>query len=423
MSAPRFLWYVPNQLRPGHRGDEIREDHGSLDVLAEHARAVEASGWEGALIGTGWHRPDTLTVATALAARTETFRPLVAVRPGYWDPAHLAASAATLDRLSGGRLLLNIVSGTDGIAEYGDAVTGRAERYARTQEFLHVLRRLWTEEEVTHHGAFYSLTGARLGPRPVAGGDGERPHPTLYFGGASPEAERVAAAEADVQLFWGETYAQIGERIARLRALSEEVGRRHAPLEFGLRVTVVARERSEDAWREAYARVGRMTAEENARSGGPTAGAAPDGGTASNGGAGPIADAHSADALSRAASVGQERVRALADTDDVLDDVLFTAPAKVGGRGAATTWLVGSFEEVAAALRIYRSLGIGHFVLSDTPYLREVERLGQHLLPLLRDVPSEPTTDRIGRPAGTSTTSTTDAAPTSTDPRRELHVV
>lgn len=415
MTNATYLWYVPNQIHPGHRGDEIREDHNSLAVLTEHARAAEDSGWEGALIGTGWHRPDTLTVATALAARTETFRPLAAVRPGYWDPAHLAASAATLDHLSGGRLLLNIVTGTDSIAEYGDSVTDRAERYARTQEFLHVLRRLWTEEEVTHLGAFYTLKGARLGPRPVVDGrGGTRPHPTLYFGGASPEAERVAAAEADVQLFWGETYAQISERIARLRALSEEVGRRHAPLEYGLRVTVVARERSEDAWREAYTRVGRMTAE-----------ASPDTGSATA-----TTGADERDALSQAASVGQERVRALGETEDVLDDVLFTAPSRVGGRGAATTWLVGSFEEVAAALRTYRSLGIDRFILSDTPYLREVERLGQHLLPLLRDTPADDPADEPAdaQPTGSNATgsssngsSSTDPCPT--DPRRELHVV
>lgn len=368
MSAETYLWYVPNQTQPGHRGDEIRADHDSLDALTEHAAAIERHGWDGALIGTGWHRPDTLTLATALAARTASFRPLAAVRPGYWDPAHLAATAATLDRLSGGRLLLNIVSGADATAEYGDPVHERGDRYARTLEFLQVLRRLWTEDAVSHRGRFYTLEGARLGPRPAAR-EG-RPHPPLYFGGASPEAERVAAAEADVQLFWGEPRPAIAERIARLRALSAEVGRRHAPLEFGLRVTVLAREDREEAWREALDRVGAMAA------------------SASFGG---WVDGHDgahrrpgdADAWSQASSVGQSRLEALAARGDVFEDVLFTAPARHGGRGAGTTWLVGSFTEVAEALTAYRSLGITHFILSDTPYLREVQRLGEHLLPLL----------------------------------------
>lgn len=360
------LWYVPNQIQPGHRGDEVRPDHDSLEALVEHAQAVERHGWDGALIGTGWHRPDTLTVATALAARTTAFRPLAAVRPGYWDPAHLAASAATLDRLSGGRLLLNIVSGTDSVAEYGDGVRDREGRYARTREFLQVLRRLWTEEEVTHHGRFYRLEGAHLGPRPVAR-EG-RPHPTLYFGGASPEAERVAAAEADVQLFWGETRAALAERIARLRALEHEVGRTHRPLEFGLRVTVLSRDTREEAWAEATARLAAM--------------AAPSGGWV-DGHDGSRRGRPDADALSQEASVGQSRLAALAARGDVLEDVLFTAPARYGGRGAGSSWLVGSHAEVADALAAYRSLGITHLILSDTPYLREVRRLGESLLPLL----------------------------------------
>lgn len=378
MSEETYLWYVPNQIDPGHRGDEVREDHDSLDTLTEHALAVERAGFGGALIGTGWHRPDTLTVATALAARTRTFRPLAAVRPGYWDPAHLAASAATLDHLSEGRALLNIVTGTDSVAEYGDPLTARADRYARTEEFLQVLRRLWTEPSVTHHGRFYSLDGARLSRRPVV--RGERTHPTLYFGGASPEAERVAAAQADVQLFWGEPYDAISARIERLRTLGEEVGRAHAPLEFGLRITVLARDTAEEAWQEARRRVRRMEAASTV-----------DGHDGGHGGT---------DALSQEASVGQSRLHALGAGEDVLDDNLFTAPSRVGGRGAATTWLVGSHQEVAAALTTYRSRGITHFILSDTPYLQEVARLGEHLLPLLP-----------GRSTATTTAS-----------RRELHV-
>ncbi|WP_166973348.1 LLM class flavin-dependent oxidoreductase [Brevibacterium atlanticum] len=353
MTEPKYLWYIPNQARPGHRGDEVRADHNSLDTLTEHARAVEANGWEGALLGTGWTRPDTFTVGTALAARTETFQPLIAARPGYWHPANFAAATATLDHLSRGRALINIVSGTDSASAYGDTVIERSERYARTQEFIHLVRRLWTEDAVTYDGRFYTLNDATLGARPFA--VGERTQPTLYFGGASAEAERVAAAEADVQLFWGETYAAVAERIARLRALSAEVGRAHAPLEFGLRVTVVVRETSDEAWSVARARVAGMHDENQAK----------------------------VWRENHRQSVGQDRLVALADEGDVLDDVLYTAPGRLGGQGAGTTWLVGSFAEVAAALDRYRSLGVSHFILSDTPYLTEVERVGQNLLPLL----------------------------------------
>lgn len=352
-----FLWYIPNTVEPGHRGDDTADGWGTLDLSTELARTAEAHGWDGALIGTGWGRPDTFTVATALAARTTTFQPLVAVRPGYWQPAHFASAAATLDRLSGGRLLVNVVSGHDGVAQYGDTQQDQEQRYARTREFLDLVRRLWTQEHVTYHGEHYRVDDSTLAPRPVSTPD--RPHPRLYFGGASAAAERVAAAEADVQLFWGEPLDGVGERIARLRALSDEVGRRHAPLEFGLRVTTLVRDSTEEAWHDAEARVARMA------DGTGTPHRRPD----------PL----------RRAAVGQQRLLDLAARGDVLDSCLFTAPGRYGGGGAGTTWLVGSAQDVADALHRYRELGVTHFVLSDTPYLRETARVGDELLGLLRD--------------------------------------
>ena len=129
-----FLWYIPNQVQPGHRGDDVVQDHNSLHTLTRHAQALEAHGWGGALIGTGWGRPDAFTVATALTALTTTFQPLIAMRPGYWNPAQLASAAATLDQLSQGRVLINIVSGKDDLAAYGDQEGDQTHRYARTKE-------------------------------------------------------------------------------------------------------------------------------------------------------------------------------------------------------------------------------------------------------------------------------------------------
>src|SRR3954463_696460 len=196
MSA-EHLWYIPNEVRPGHRGDDLVEDHNSLATLTSHARVLEDCGWDGALIGAGWGRPDTFTVATALAARTTTFRPLIAIRPGYWRPANFASAAATLDHLSEGRVLINIVSGQDNLAAYGDSEGDQAHRYARTKEFLQIVRRLWTEENVTYRGEHFSVTDSTVVPRPVVRGG--RTPPRLYFGGASDAAEQVAATEADVQ--------------------------------------------------------------------------------------------------------------------------------------------------------------------------------------------------------------------------------
>ncbi|MFD5123079.1 LLM class flavin-dependent oxidoreductase [Streptomyces sp. NPDC058385] len=357
MMTPQFLWYIPNTVQPGHRGDDTTSGWGSIEHSTELALAAEAHGWGGALLGTGWGRPDTFTVATALAARTTTFKPLIAVRPGYWQPANFASAAATLDQLSRGRVLVNIVSGLDTPAAYGDTTVDPAARYARTQEFLHLVRRLWTEENVTFHGEHFQVTGSTVGPRPY--GTAERPHPTLYFGGASEAAERVAAAEADVQLFWGEPLDGIAERIARLTELSEQVGRRHVPLEYGLRITTVVRDTTEEAWRAAEEKVAKMAA-----------------------------DAGEIDTWTgnRRTAVGQRRLLDLTERGEVLDTCLYTAPGRYGGGGAATTWLVGSPDDVAAALNAYRALGITHFVLSDTPYKEETRRIGDQLLRRLREV-------------------------------------
>lgn len=350
--SSEFLWYIPNTVDPGHRGDDTVEGWGSLDYSVELAQSVERHGWGGALLGTGWGRPDTFTVAAALAARTTGFQPLVAIRPGYWQPANFASAAATLDHLSGGRVLVNIVSGQDNLAAYGDTEGDQAHRYGRTKEFMRLVRRLWTEEDVTFEGEHYRVAGSTVRPRPVRRAG--RPHPRLYFGGASEAAERVAATEADVQLFWGEPLEDVAARIDRLRGLEQSLGRDLAPLQFGLRVTTLVRDTTEEAWRDAEARVARM------------------------------AQTWQHDDLRRAA-VGQQRLLDLAERGDVLDSCLYTAPGRYGGGGAGTTWLVGSPTDVADALRRYEALGVTHFVLSDTPYREEIARVGDRLLPLLRD--------------------------------------
>lgn len=350
-TRPEFLWYVPNTVTAGHRGDDTVDGWGSLDFSVELAQLAERHGWGGALIGTGWGRPDTFTVATAVAARTTTFTPLVAVRPGYWNPAHFASAAATLDQLSKGRLYINIVSGLDDVAAYGDGEFDKSRRYDRTLEFLRLVRRLWSERDVTFHGEFYAVENATVAPRPWDADHGR--HPRLYFGGASEAAERVAVREADVQLFWGEPLDGIAERIDRLKTLSNRLERRHAPLEFGLRVTTLVRDTTEEAWRDAEAKVVTLAGE----------------------------DLHERNPK---AAHGQQRLIDLADRGEVLDTCLYTTPGRYGAGGAGTTWLVGSAAEVIAALRRYADLGITHFVLSDTPYRSEVVRIGDQVLPFLQ---------------------------------------
>ncbi|MGD0699206.1 MAG: LLM class flavin-dependent oxidoreductase [Trebonia sp.] len=348
-----YLWYIPNQVESGHRGDETTDGWGTLGFSVDLARTAEEHGWEGALLGTGWGRPDTFTLGAALVSLTTAFKPLIAVRPGYWQPAHFASAAATLDHLSGGRVLVNVVSGLDNLAAYGDRTTNPVNRYDRTREFIELVRRLWAEENVTYRGEHFSVEGSTVVPRPDGFPDR---HPTLYFGGASAPAERVAAAEADVQLFWGEPLEGLAQRIERLKKLEAQVGRRHPPLEFGLRITTLIRDTSAEAWRDAEAKVAQMAAKAGGR----------------------------AWAGNRKTAIGQQRLFDLAERGEVLDTCLYTAPGRAGGGGAGTTWLVGAADEVAQALQRYRELGITHFVLSDTPYKQETIRVGDELLPRLR---------------------------------------
>jgi alkanesulfonate monooxygenase len=348
-----FLWYVPNTVGSGHRGDDTTEGWGSLDFSVSIAETAEAHGFEGALIGSGWGRTDTFTLCTALAARTRRFKPLAAVRPGYWRPGPFACAAATLDQLSQGRLLVNIITGKDDHRAYGDFEDAAENRYARTLEFMRLIKRLWTEENVTFQGDYFQVEHSTCLPRPyhfIEGG-----YPPLYFGGASAAAERVAAEAADVQLMWGESLTMAAERIDRLRTLCRDFERRR-PLEFGLRITTVVRESSSAAWSAAEEKLRGWEGQLDRRV------------EANRTGIG---------------SVGQQRLVDLQEKGDVLDRCLWTAPARYG-TGAASTWLVGSQEEVIASLRDYVALGITHFILSDTPYREEAARVGDLVaLPML----------------------------------------
>jgi alkanesulfonate monooxygenase len=207
---------------------------------------------------------------------------------------------------------------------------------------MQIVRQMWTREDVSYDGRFYQVEHSTCLPRPYRPGG-----PPLWFGGASPAAEQVAAAEADVQLMWGEPLAMAEERIERLKRLETEYDRA-APLEFGLRITVVVRETSDEAWQAARAKLGGWEG---------------------------ALDRRVEKNVTGIGSVGQARLRDLLDVGEVLDRCLWTAPATVG-TGAASTWLVGSAEEIIASLEAYVALGITRFILSDTPYLDEAIRVG-----------------------------------------------
>jgi alkanesulfonate monooxygenase len=321
----------------------------SLDYLAQIARAAERLGFTGVLTPTGTWCEDAWLTTAALIPQTERLRFLVAFRPGFTSPTLTAQMAATYQRLSGGRLLLNVVTGGDEVEQrrFGDFLDKEA-RYARTAEFLTVVRGAWGDEPFDHEGDHVRVAGATTSEAPD-------PLPPIYFGGASAAAERVAARHADVYLTWGEPPLMVRERVERMRQLAASEGRE---LRFGIRLHVIARERAEDAWAETDRLVEVMN---------------------------PDAVNAMQRVVAQTGSVGQRRMSALhgGSTDD-----LTVAPNLWAGvglvRGGAGTALVGSHEEVAERIAEYHAIGFDELILSGHPHLEEAYHVGEGVLPILR---------------------------------------
>lgn len=291
------------------------------------------------------------TPQTLLSGRTDLAIPvkfLVALRPGFISPTLAAQMASTFQRQTGGRLLINVVTGGESAEQraYGDFLDKDA-RYVRTGEFLEVVRRLWAGDTVSLTGEHIHIADAKLARVP-------NPVPEVYFGGSSPIAGTVAAAHSDVYLTWGEPPAQVAEKIAWITELAHRAGR---TVRFGIRLHVITRDTSELAWAEAN----RLLA-----------------------GFDPAAVADIQKSLARSESEGQRRMLALhAGASDALE-IYPNLWAGIGlVRGGAGTALVGSHEEVAERILEYHDLGIDEFVLSGYPHLEEAYWFGEGVLPRL----------------------------------------
>jgi len=320
----------------------------TIDYLGQVARAAEEAGFDAALTPTGTSCHDAWITCAALSQVVDHLRFLVAFRPGSIAPTLAAQQAATFQRHSGGRLLLNIVTGGDDEEQrrFGDDLSKDA-RYARTDEFLTVLRGAWSGEPFHYRGEHLWTEGA------VALGMEQAPE--IYFGGASDAALRVAARHADVALTWGDPPPKLAGHLDRVRELADQAGRE---LRFGVRLHVIARDTAEEAWAAADAL---------------------------------IADADDTtvaafqDRLARAGSEGQRRMRAL---HGGRRDALEVYPHLWAGigllRNGAGTALVGSHEQVADLMTEYHEIGISEFILSGYPHVEEAYAFGEGVLPVLR---------------------------------------
>jgi alkanesulfonate monooxygenase len=317
----------------------------SLGYLAQIARAAETVGFEAALTPTGAWCEDAWLTTAMLAAESERLKFLVAFRPGGVSPTLAAQMGATFQRHSGGRLLVNVVTGGEPSEQraYGDFL-GKDDRYTRTGEFLDVVRRLWAGEQVTLEGEQVHVEGARLQRVPD-------PVPPIYFGGSSPAAGDVAARHVDVYLTGGEPPAQVAETIDWVRGLAAAQGRE---VRFGIRLHVITRDTADAAWAQAEELLRGIPPEmiEQVQAG-----------------------------LSRSESVGQQRMRSLHAGGTATAADLEVSPNLWAGvglvRGGAGTALVGSHAEVADRIAEYHALGITEFVLSGHPHLEEAYWVGE----------------------------------------------
>jgi alkanesulfonate monooxygenase len=350
-----FHWFLPTygdsrNLVAGGHGTSMHGDRpATLRYLRQICAAAETNGFEAVLTPTGLWCEDAWLTTAMLIEDTETLKFLVAFRPGLLSPTLAAQMAGTYQRHSRGRLLLNVVTGGEPHEQraYGDYLDKEA-RYARTAEFLHVVRELWTSNEpVSFDGEHIRLEGAALNNRPD-------PTPPVFFGGSSAAAGPVAANYSDVYLTWGEPVAAVGEKLNWIRGLAAEARR---SLEFGLRIHVISRDTAEEAWAEAD----RLLAAVD-----------------------PADVARVQESLARSESEGQRRMLNLHGGNSGR---LLVGPNLWAGvglvRGGAGTALVGSHDEVAERLGEYARLGIKHFILSGYPHLEEAYWFGEGVLPIL----------------------------------------
>jgi alkanesulfonate monooxygenase len=325
-----------------------------IEYLAQIARSAEQLGFEAVLTPTGTWCEDAWLVTAALTRETERLKFLVAFRPGVTSPTLAAQMASTYQRLSRGRLLLNVVTGGEDAEQrrFGDHLN-HDERYERTGEFLSVVRGAWSGEPFDFTGKHYQIEGATVMKVPD-------PIPEIYFGGSSPAAGEVAAKHIDVYLTWGEPPEQVAEKIEWIRGLAAEAGR---TLRFGIRLHVITRDTAAEAWAEADRMLSFISPDEiNAAQ----------------------------QALAASKSVGQQRMRTLHSDYRAggKPQDLEVAPNLWAGiglvRGGAGTALVGSHSEVAERIEEYADLGIEEFILSGHPHLEEAYWFGEGVLPGLR---------------------------------------
>ena len=350
VAGMEVFWFLPTHGDGRYLGSSEQARTVNHAYLKQIAQAADELGFGGVLLPTGRSCEDAWIVASTLVPVTNKLKFLVAIRPGITSPTAAARMAATFDRLSDGRLLVNVVTGGDPDEALGDGVfLSHDERYEVTDEFLRIWREAVAGNPISLQGKHLRVENAKV-LYPAL----QKPHPPLYFGGSSEVAYRLAAGQVDVYLTWGEPPQQVAEKIRTVQRLAEAQGR---SLRYGIRLHVIVRETEHQAWDAANDLI-RYVNDET------------------------IAKAQKA--FSRFDSEGQRRMSQLHQGSRDNLEVSPNLWAGVGlVRGGAGTALVGDPATVAKRMREYADLGIETFILSGYPHLEEAYRVADLLFPLL----------------------------------------
>ncbi|MBD2598030.1 FMNH2-dependent alkanesulfonate monooxygenase [Nostoc spongiaeforme FACHB-130] len=346
----QLLWFIPTHGEGRYLGTAIGGRVVNFDYWRQIAQAVDHLGFAGALLPTGRSCEDAWILASTLVTHTKQMKFLVAIRPGLMSPGVAARMAATFDRISGGRLLINVVTGGDPVELAGDGLhLSHDDRYKLTDEFLAVWRQIAASQTTNFQGDYLNIQSGKLLFPTV-----QKPHPPLWFGGSSAIAQEIAAKHVDVYLTWGEPPEQVAQKIASVRRLAEAQGR---TLRFGIRLHVIVRETESQAWDAANDLI-RYVDED--------------------------AIAQAQQAYARMDSEGQRRMTTLHNGSREALEISPNLWAGIGlVRGGAGTALVGDPDTVARRMLEYRELGIDTFIFSGYPHLEEAYRTAELLFPRL----------------------------------------